>query len=304
LSTIFLEGARQTGAILGGNKWLLYALGLLFSAALILGFIVYSLHEAYHDTLAYWAVRISSSADERARFANLWLRERQTDTTALAHSRAATRLLSSDASDRGLADRRLGMESTIDDMAHLNGFLGGVLADADCRIVAEAGLTTEEAASVRQSCQMAQGAKDFEVTISIVKPSRVLLCMAYPVFAPGGDSLPGGVRQRPLGAMVMITEPWKSVFPFLAGRSNPRSVTDTLVAWQEADATVIFSPRLAIQGEPSVFRRPHREMTLESVAVHQDKVAFGEFTDFRGARVFGAAEPIGSTGASLVRQVP
>ncbi len=303
LSITSLESTRQTRAIPGGIKWLFYALGLLVSAALILGSIVYSLHEAYHDTLAYWAVRISSSADERARFANLWLRERQTDTIALAHSRAATRLLSPDASDRGLGDRRLGMESTIDDMARLNGFLGGVLADADCRIVAEAGLTTEEAASVQQSCQMAQSAKDFEATVSVAKPSRVLLCLAYPVLAPGRGSLPGDVPNRALGAMVMITEPWKSVFPFLAGRSNPKSVTDTLVVWQEADTTVIFSPRLAIRGEPSVFRKPRRDVTLESVAGLQDKVAFGEFTDFRGVRVFGAAEPIESTRASLVRQV-
>lgn len=303
LSTISLESTRQTGAILGGNKWLLYTLGFLFPAALILGSIVYSLHEAYHETFAYWAVRISNSADERARFANLWLRERRTDTTALAHSRAATRLLSSDASDPGSTNRRLGMESTIDNMVHLNGFLAGVLADADCRIVAQSGVTTEESAGVHESCQLAQSAEDFEVTISVVRPSRVLLCLAYPVFAPGGDSLPSGARQRPLGVMVMITEPWQSVFPFLAGRGNPRSVTDTLVAWREADSTVIFSPRLAIQGQQSVFRRPRGEVTLESVAVLQGKVAFGEFTDFRGARVFGATEPIGSTGASLVRQV-
>lgn len=281
----------------------LYVLSSLFLIAVVVGFVWYDLREAYRDTLAYWDVRMSSSADERSSFANLWLNERRTDTEAIAENAISTRLLLTAANRSDLTETSQGVERAIERMARINGFVGGAMADMECRIAAQTGVPAEALAGVQETCRRAERTGDFRVFVSGVRPAHVWLYLAYPVFAADKASPPGQASRREIGAVVMIAEPWKPVFPFLSAESESKSATETLIAWADADETVVFSPSLAIKGVESVFRRPLSEPTFESRVARERNVVFGEFTSYRGVRVFGAARPIGSTGASLVRKL-
>jgi PAS domain-containing protein len=281
----------------------LYALSLLLLTTAVSGFIWYDLRWAYRDTLAYWDVRMSTSAIERVSFADLWLNERQTDVEGIAGSALAVRLLSVQANGTNLAKTQQEVEQLIERMARINRFLGGAVADTECRIAAQTGLPAEAAAGVRETCNRAQRAGDFQVFVAGVQQGHVWLYLAYPVFAAGETSLQRQVSRHALGAAVMIAEPWERTFPFMSAESEPQASTQTLLVWEDFGKTVIFSPRLGMEGVESVFRRSLSEPTLESRAAHEGNVGFGEYTDHRGVRVFAVARPLGRAQASLVRKV-
>ena len=87
------EAIRTIEPALGSLKKIisLYAVSFLILATVVVGFIWHDLRAEYRDTLAYWNVQLSSSADERVRVSALWLKERRTDTIAIAESPATIR---------------------------------------------------------------------------------------------------------------------------------------------------------------------------------------------------------------------
>ena len=283
------------------REFAFYSSAFAILAVVVAGLIWYDLQQAYRDTIAYWEVRMSASAAERLSFANLWLNERRTDTQAIADGRLSARLLAGAANHEAPDSSRRSEVAAIEKMARINGFAGGAIADTECRIVAQAGLPLEAVSGATDVCRRTQEVKDFSVLIYGAHRGHVWLYLACPVFA--GPLPPRHGPAGIVGAVVMIAEPWKPVFPFLALERESKYPTDTLIVWEDADQTVVFSPALAIQGAESQFRRLLNRPTLESRAAREGTVPFGEFTDYRGVQVLGTARPIGSTGASLIRKV-
>jgi signal transduction histidine kinase len=299
-----LDGAQHhSGPVARWRTPSLYVLTSLFLTAVVVGFVWYDLREAYRDTLAYWDVRMSSSADEGVSFASLWLNERRTDTEAIAENGLSARVLSTEANRSDRKETRQGVERAIERMARINGFVGGAVTDMEYRIAAQTGVPEEAMTGVQEACRRAERAGDFSVLVSGARLAHVWLYLAYPVFAVGEASPPGRASPREIGAVVMVAEPWKAAFPLLSAEGVSKGATETLIAWKDADKAVVFSPSLAIKGVESVFRRPLSDRTFESRAAREGNVLFGEFTDYRGVRVLGAARPIGSTGVSLLRKV-
>jgi PAS domain S-box-containing protein len=280
----------------------LYLLSLLFLAPVMAGFIWYNLRQAYQDTLAYWNVRLSSSADERMRVATLWLNERRTDTAAMARNPGIMRLLARGPTQSGLADARQGAEREIARMARINGFMGGAALDTTCQIAAVSGTPAESLAGIQETCRRLQRAGGFDATTWGAPPANVWFFLGAPVLAEPGAS--GQASRRELGTVIIIVEPWKNVLsPFMSSEFEPRQPTGSLIVWRQDNEAMIFNPRLGIKGPASVFRRPLSEATFESRAAREGKVDFGEFADYRGVRVLGAARPIAPVGASLIRTV-
>ena len=303
LQTSILDDAEHHSvSLLRWTDLSLYILSFVFLTTVVVGFVWHDLREVHRDTLAYWDVRLSSSADERVSFANLWLNERRTDTEAIADNVLSARLLSTAANRSNITATRQQADLAIERMARINGFVGGAVADLECHIAAQVNVPEEAMAGVQETCRRAERAGDFRVFVSGVQSAHVWLCLAYPVFAVGKASSSGQASRRELGVAVMIAEPWKPVFPFLLAESKSKGTTETLIAWEDAKETIVFFPSLAIKGVESVFR-PLSQSTFESRVAREGNVGFGEFTDYRGVRVFGAARSIGSTGASLVRKV-
>src|SRR5215471_13632094 len=88
----------------------LYAVSFLCLAAVVVGFIWHNLRGAYHDTLAYWNARLSTSVNERVRIATLWLTQRRTDAEAVAQDPLTVRLLAARGSISRVSETRRSVE--------------------------------------------------------------------------------------------------------------------------------------------------------------------------------------------------
>jgi hypothetical protein len=111
-----------------------YVLTFVLLATVVGSLIWYDLRATYHDTLAYWDSNLSDSADQQVGIVTLWLLERRTDTVAVAHNPLTARLLLREANRASFLGIRQDVEHVVKGMAHANGFLGGVVADAECRV--------------------------------------------------------------------------------------------------------------------------------------------------------------------------
>ena len=281
----------------------LYALSFVLLAAAIAGFIWHDLRDAYRDTVGFWRVRMSNSADEQVSVATLWLKERRTDAAAVAGNTVTTRLLSMKTNSSHFTEVRHSVDQVIERIARVNGFLGAAVADTECRIVLQREVPAQAIPAVQEACLEAQRGGDLAITASVIQPARVLLNLGFPVFAPEEGRALGHARLGVLGAVIMVAEPWESVFHLASSQSETEKTTETLLVWQNAGEAVVFLPRLGAQGMESVFRRPLSAATLESWVAREGNVRFGEFLDHRGVSVFGTARPIEKASASLVRKV-
>jgi PAS domain S-box-containing protein len=292
-------------AVQGSQKKIfsLYAISFLFLAAVVVGFIWHDLGAEYLDTLAYWNVQLSGTADDRVRISGLWLNERRTDTLAVAESSGTLRLLTSGGKRSELAKVRQGVEHGMARIAADNGFLGGEVADRDCQIVAQTGLWPEMAQGVREACQAVQEAGGYRVDTFGMEQGHVWLSLSAPVMAEGPASSSAQITRRIVGSVVMVTENWRDIVPIFAAVSVPKMASETFVVWKKAGEAFIFSPLFKARGVESFFRRPLNRESFESRVAHAGDVAFGEFTNYRGQPVFGVARQMGMPGYSLARVV-
>ncbi|MGO8815863.1 MAG: PAS domain S-box protein [Terriglobia bacterium] len=279
----------------------LYVLSFLILATVVVGFIWHDLGADYRDTLAYWNVQLSSSADERVRVSSLWLKERRTDTVAIAASRWTVSLLSA----RGSQTKELqqSVERETAHMAEVNGFVGGAVGDLDCRIAAQVGLRPEMTQGIQEACQGVKQTGEYRIDTFGNEQGHVWLILSAPVMAEGQASPSGQGASQIIGSVMMLAENWQDFVLVFGPESVPTQTSETLVVWPKAGDALIFSPRLHAQGLPSLFRRPLAGPSFESLAARDGNVAFGEFTDYRGVRVFGAARRIAAGGDSVATKL-
>jgi PAS domain S-box-containing protein len=281
----------------------LYAIGFLILAALVVLFIWHELGTAYRDTLAYWNVQLSSSADEQAAVSALWLKERRTDTTAIAENPSTIRLLAAVGDKNKVAALRQQVEGEIAHMAAVNGFLGGAVGDGDCQITVQTGLRPEMAQGVQEACQRVQQSGEYEIDAFGMEKGHVWLNLSAPVWAEGPASPSAPFPRRIVGSVVMVMDLWQDFILIFGGESVPTKTSETLLVWKELREALIYSPRRSARGVPSFFRRPLAMSTFESIVAREGDVAFGEFIDYRGVRVFGAARHINPDGDSVASKV-
>ena len=281
----------------------LYAVSFLFLAAVVVGFIWHDLRGAYHDTLAYWNVRLSTSVDERVRIATLWLTQRRTDAEAVAQDPLTVRLLSTGESGSEVSDTQRGVERELERIASANGYLADALVDPGCRIVARAGTQEDTTEGIRTACRWVYQTSEFEVIASASGQGSVRLNLAVPVLFRGGAPPSSTIPRPAVGAVVLVSEPWKAMLPFITPEIEPTRSSETLLVWNNGSDAVIFSPLRWAQGQASLFHKPLTDATFEGRVARQGEVAFGEFTDYRGFKVFGVARRIALAGDSLARKV-
>ena len=293
------------GAAVGSPKRIssLYVIGFLILATFIVGFIWQDLRADYRDTLSYWKVQLSSSADEQATVGALWLKERRTDTTAIAENPSTIRLLAAKGDKDKAAALRQQVEGEIAHMAAVNGFLGGAVGDGDCQITVQTGLRPEMAQGVQEACRRVQQSGEYEIDAFGMEKGHIWLNLSAPVKAEGPASPSAPLPRRIVGSVVMVTELWQNFILIFGGESIPTKTSETLIVWKESSEALIYSPRRSARGGPSFFRRALAGPTFESRVAREGDVAFGEFIDYRGVRVFGAARRIPPDGDSLVCKV-
>ena len=277
----------------------LYAVSFLIVSTLVVGFIWHDLQAEYRETLAYWNVQLSSSADERVRVSALWLKERRTDTIAIAENPSTIRSLSAGGSKGPGAEILHQVEGEIAHMAAVNGFLGGAVGDRDCRIVAQSGLRPDMVQGIHEACQEVQQTGEYRIDTFGREQGHVWLNLTAPVMAESEASSSAPIAHRIVGFAMMVAENWQDFLLTFGPESVPTQTSETLIVWKKAGEAFIFSPRLRALGVPSFFPRPLVGSTFESRVARDGDVAFGEFNDYRGVRVFGAARRIAAGGDSV-----
>jgi PAS domain S-box-containing protein len=281
----------------------LYVVSFLILAAVVVGFIWHDLRAEYRDTLAYWNVELSSSAEARVRVVTLWWNDRRMDLGLVARNPLSERLLSASGSPGGATATQRDMERELEGIRQGYGYLAGAVLDSHCRIAAQVGIRPEIAQAVNNACQWLYPGEDFKVIGFGMKQGHLWLTLAVPVFAQVEASPHGQLSRSKIGAVVMVTDPWKDTIPLIAFESTPTRTSETLFVWQDANQAFIFSPRLYARGVEALVWQPLDAESFESRVARESNVAFGEFTDYRGVRVFGVARRITPAGDSLARKV-
>jgi PAS domain S-box-containing protein len=282
----------------------LYALSFLFLATVVVGFIWHDLRGAYHDTLAHWSARLSSSADGRVKYDTLWLDERRRDAAVVSENPDTARLLLAvrDQATSELPEARQHVETELAAIQRAKGYLRAVVVDPGCRVVAQSGAPQDGSEDFQPTCLWVYHNGRSSLFPSVLEKGRIRLLIADPVFIHEVARPAGQAPLRVLGAVILVAEPWKELLPFAAIESDPSRTGETLLVWKQNGGAVIFSPLRKTRGEKCVFRKSLGEMTFESRVAREGEVAFGEYTDYQGVRVFAMAKRI-LAGASVVRKV-
>ena len=268
-----------------------YALSFLILAILVVGFVWRDLRGAYRDTLVSWDQRLSSAAEARVRTVTLWRRERRMDIGVVIKNPLTARLLSaSESLDKSTATRQ-GVEGELEAMRQGYGYLAGAVLDSKCRIAAQVGIQPEISQAVNDACGAILRDDDFRLDGFGMEQGHLWLTLSVPVFAGMGAVPQGQGPAGKIGAVVMVSDPWKDVTPLVVFESPSTRTSDTLFVWQKDGTAFTFSPRLHNLGTESIFRRPLSGDSFESRVAREGYVPFGEFIDYRGVRVFGAARP-------------
>jgi len=280
-----------------------YAVGFLILAMIVVGCIWHDLRTDYLNTLAYWKVWLSSSADDQVRLGGLWLEERRTDTMAIAENPRTIRLLTAAGGRSEVAEIRRAVERQIGHIASVNEFLGGAVGDGDCRIVAQSDIWPEMAQGIQESCQAVEGGTEFHVYTFGMEHGHVWLTTSAPVLAEGRASSSVPITRRRVGAVIMVTEPWQSMLRSFEADSVAAQTGDAPLVWRKGSEAFVFSPYLNARGVESFFRRPLSGPGFESRVAREGDVAFGEYMNYRGQPVFGVARRSSVPGYSRVREI-
>ncbi len=284
----------------------LYAGGFLFLVAVVAVFLWYDLRTAYRDTLAGWNVRLSNSADDRVKLDTLWLAERRADLSLVAQDPFTVRLLSSARDeDRATSElpeiqRHVGYE--LASLERAKGYIQAVVVDKGCRVVARSRARREATEDFQSMCQWVYQTGTFRIAAPGLGQSNVRLNFGAPVFVED-RTRPSSQARSLVGAVVLVRGPLEQSMPFTTLENDPARSSETLVVWEEEGEAILFFPRPSALREAHLVHRPLNEMTFEARVAREGVVPFGEFTDYRGVKVFAVAKRIELARVNLAHKV-
>jgi PAS domain S-box-containing protein len=184
-----------------------------------------------------------------------------------------------------------------------NGYLAGALLDSKCRIAAQVSIQPEFSQAINDACGRILQAGDFRVDSFVTERGHLWLTLSVPVLAGMQGAPQGQASGGKIGAVVMVSDLWKDVTPLVVFESASTHTSDALFVWQKDGEAFAFSPRLQALGMDSIFRKRLNGDSFESRTAREGYVPFGEYLDYRGVRVFGAARPINADGDDLACKV-
>lgn len=283
------------------TPWILI-ISFVFLGVTVTGLVWHDLRVAYEGTIAHWKVLLTNSANDQVGEAAMWLNERKMNAEFIAENSSTSELLSRAAHRGNDAEARRNVEHDLERITSANGLLAGVVLDLRCQILASGSAADSNAFDFHPVCQKVYSDKKFHVIASGLDRGDVRLSIAVPIFTES-KMWPSGQKIHPIvGMVLLVTNPWKTLLPFFVPGGEPGKSLETALIWRRGnDEVVVFYPARAARGEKSVTVQRLSQATFESRVAAGDDLAFGEFTDHRGVRVFGVAKRIPLAGDHLAR---
>jgi two-component system, cell cycle sensor histidine kinase and response regulator CckA len=282
--------------------WLLITT-FVFLIATVTGLVWHDLRVSYDRTITHWKVLLTNSANDNVGLSGMWLREREMNAEFIAEDSATAELLSDAAHHRNNISVRRAVERDLTRVSTANVLLAGLVLDLQCRIIAHSDASHLDGLELQTVCKNVLRTEGFHVIASGLDRGDVRLSIAVPVYSDS-KLWPSGKTIRPIaGIVVLVTNPWKTLLPFFVHGGEPAKSLETALVWKRGGNVVVFYPARAARGEKSVFVRPLEGTAYEARVASGGDLAFGEFTDYRGVRIFGVAKRIPLAGDHLARIV-
>jgi two-component system cell cycle sensor histidine kinase/response regulator CckA len=275
--------------------WLSIASFLLL-AAIVTGFVWQDLRRARSDTLAYWNALLTNTVNAHIGMAKLWLGERQADIGEVAASPSTVRLLSGVKGRSGNIETLQDLDRDLTKIIRGKGLLAAAVLDTDCTIAASVGPRDEMISGYRTACKRVLQGKKLEVIASGLEEGNFRINLAAPVFAERAAASPRRSGPDILGAVIVVSDPEETLLPFFTPTSDFTQTSDILLIWKHGGNAIVFSPPRRSSEKTALVEVPLNEVNFETQVAREGNVGFGEFTDFRRAKVLGIATRIDVTG--------
>ena len=167
-------------------------------------------------------------------------------------------------------------------------YTAGAIADASGEVVMVQG---SRLAGLREKA--ATLSEGVDILGSASAPVYVLFVAAVKATADG----------EPLGVVVLAVDPERFLFPLLRREPVPSATGETLLALREGEEVVFLNTARFHPGGPLSLRRPIDSPRFDMGHALAGDEAFGEFLDYRGARVVASTRRVSTAPWGLVVKV-
>jgi PAS domain S-box-containing protein len=244
-----------------------------------------------------WRVRLTTIADDRARFIANWLNARRGDAEVLAALPQVRTLLAG----APAVDVQASVTAHLERVARAYGYSGVSVLDRQGRVVARAG-----GADLGQGgAEAAVGAARtgaFRVELTADGGERRMLHFALPIFVDPA-ARPTGEPRPVLGAVVLRMDPGPTLFKHLAEETVPTSTGEILLFSTAGPEPAYLSPYRHPPAGWAAVRRSLEALVAQARAAREGRESFGELPDYRAATVWAATSLIDPPGWGMVLKI-
>ncbi|HQT95022.1 MAG TPA: PAS domain S-box protein [Thermoanaerobaculaceae bacterium] len=245
-----------------------------------------------------WRGQLSVMADDRSSAVEQWVADRLDDARSVAGFPSVASLLEESGSGRVSAtfdDRRTRLDAIVRLVSSPANSVSTMVLATDGRLVAEVGDGRRpDPARLELARQCLRAGRPL-TAILLDDGGRPVAEFVAPVV--------GSASARPIGVVLIAVDPERWLYPFLRHQPLPTETGEALLVAQQGDAAVFLTPLRHSPARPPTLRLPLATAGLAAAAAVGGRETFGEFVDYRGARVFATTRRITGTSWALVVKV-
>lgn len=249
-------------------------------------------------TVRTWEARLAATADDRQSAIQRWVREGIADARIIAHYPTARFVV------EGRTEPPYPFPTEQGPTAHLEGLLAdftveheydqAVLLGADEAVLAAAHPAPTLEVGVRNAARDAIARREPVAVMVADSDADSIIAFAYPMF---------GASNRAVGCVVLIADTRSWLIPFLAHEPTGSGTAETVLMRRDGRDAVFLSRLRHTERKPGDMRRALTSAGFAAAVALAGREEFGEFTDYRGERVFAVTRVIAGTDWGLVAKV-
>lgn len=259
----------------------------------------------YRQSIAAWEGREVNIADQKAKILSTWLEERKGDAETIAMLPGVEGLL-----PRGSARRTLPVPSAevrgvviavLDQIVGAHGYVGAYVLDPRGRTVIHSAGSPALSHEAQQVARSVARQARFGTEALQGGSQRGFFVFGTPIL----PATTGHERAAPgsEGVALLLVNPSLDPFPSFVSESIPTRTGEIVLVHRVGSEVVFLSPVRHTQAGTAELRHPFSDRTLAARAALEGHRTFGEFTDYRGARVLAATRQIPLTGWGVVSKI-